>query len=130
MSWFIIALKKYATFSGRARRSEYWYFTLFYLLIYLVLMFVDMTMGAFSSKEGIGVLTTLFTLAMLLPSLAVTIRRLHDTGHSGWWILLGALPFLGGLILFVFFVRDGDPGTNEFGEDPKNPFADAVQVFS
>src|ERR1700704_2953021 len=99
MSWFIIALKKYATFSGRSRRSEYWYFTLFYLLIYILLMLVDMATGIYSTESEIGLLTTLFALAMLLPSLAVTIRRLHDTGHSGWWILIGAIPLLGGLIL-------------------------------
>jgi len=130
MSWFIIALKKYATFSGRARRSEYWYFTLFYLLIYAVLTVIDRVTGTFSAKDGIGLLTALFLLAMLLPSLAVTVRRLHDTGHSGKLIVLGAIPFLGALILFVLFVRDSDRETNEYGENPKNPFSDAVQVFS
>jgi uncharacterized membrane protein YhaH (DUF805 family) len=130
MSWFMTALKKYATFSGRSRRSEYWYFTLFYLLIYVVLMVVDMAMGTFSTKEGVGLLTALFSLAMLLPSVGVTVRRLHDTGHSGWWILIGFIPLLGALILLAFLVRDSDAGTNRYGENPKTPFADAVQVFS
>jgi uncharacterized membrane protein YhaH (DUF805 family) len=130
MSWFMTALKKYATFSGRSRRREYWYFTLFYLLIDVVFMLVDMALGTYSFKDGVGLLTTIFSLAMLLPSLGVSVRRLHDTGHSGWWILIAFIPLLGALILLVFFVRDSDPATNQYGENPKNPFSDAVQVFS
>ena len=130
MSWFTIAVKKYATFSGRARRKEYWNFVLFCLLINIVLGLVDQATGFVIGKDGNGIFTSLFTLAMLLPSLAVTVRRLHDTGHSGWWLLLGALPILGSAILFVFFIRDSDPGTNEYGENPKNPLGDVVQVFS
>ena len=119
MNWFITALKKYATFEGRSQRSEYWYFILFYVLIYVVLAVFDGISGSFSGKAGIGLLTGIFSLAMLLPSLAVTVRRLHDTGRSGWWILIGFIPLIGGIILLVFLVQDSEAAANGYGENPK-----------
>jgi uncharacterized membrane protein YhaH (DUF805 family) len=119
MNWFLTALKKYAVFSGRSRRSEYWYFGLFYLVIYLGLVMVDGITGSFDFRSGFGLLSGLFTLAVLIPSLSVSVRRLHDTGRSGWWLLIGLIPVVGAIILIVFLAQDGEAGTNRFGANPK-----------
>ena len=111
MNWFITALKKYAVFTGRSRRKEYWFFVLFYLLIAIALGIVD-------GVTGLGVLSPLGTLALLVPSIAVAIRRLHDVGKSGWWLLLGLVPLVG-LVLLYFMVQDSQPGGNEYGPNPK-----------
>lgn len=119
MNWFITALKKYAVFSGRSRRSEYWYFILFYLIIYIVLAFIDRVTGTFNAESGAGLLTGIFALALLIPSIAVSVRRLHDTDRSGWWLLIGFIPLIGAIVLIVFFVQDSGAGTNRFGPNPK-----------
>lgn len=120
MNWFLVAVKqKYADFSGRARRREYWYFILFYMLILIALMLVDNLLGWFSVDAGIGALSGIFSLALLIPSLSVSVRRLHDTDRSGWWLLIGLIPLIGGIILLVFFVQDSTAGTNRFGPSPK-----------
>ena len=111
MNWFLLALKQYATFSGRARRKEYWFFFLFYLLIFIGLSLLDTILG-------FGLLSSLFALAMLLPSVAVAVRRLHDTGRTGWWVLIGLVPVVN-LLLIYFMVLDSDPGTNAYGPNPK-----------
>ena len=116
MEWYLAALKKYATFSGRARRSEYWYFVLFNSLIFIGLAVVDTVV--IGSK--IGALGTIFNLATLVPSLAVFFRRLHDTGRSGWWWLIGLIPILGWIVLLIFLIKDSDPGDNRFGPNPKD----------
>ena len=116
MKWFLDALKnKYATFEGRARRSEYWYFMLFYFLAIVALAIVDVIVGTYSEEGGFGLLSGLFMLATILPSLAVTVRRLHDTDRSGWWVLINLVPILGALVLLVFTVLDSQPGANRFG---------------
>lgn len=119
MNWFLIAFKKYATFSGRAQRAEYWYFMLFYIIIFIALSFIDGMMGKFDAKGGIGLLSGIFTLALLLPSLAVTVRRLHDTNRSGWWFLIAIIPILGAIALLVFTIQDGTMGSNDYGLNPK-----------
>lgn len=120
MNWFLMAVKqKYADFSGRARRSEYWYFILVYMLILIALSIVDVVMGWFSTDAGVGVLSGIYTLALLIPSLSVAVRRLHDTDRSGWWLLIGLIPLIGGIVLLVFFVQDSQAGTNRFGPNPK-----------
>jgi uncharacterized membrane protein YhaH (DUF805 family) len=118
MNWFLVALKKYATFSGRAQRAEYWYFVLFYILILVGLSIIDGIIGTFSSEAGIGLLSGLYSLAILIPSLAVGVRRLHDTGRSGWWLLIGIIPLIGPIILIVFFVQDSMSGDNSYGSNP------------
>lgn len=118
MNCFLQALQKYATFSGRARRSEYWYFFLMYLLIFVLLAIVDGITGSFSAKSGVGLLSGVFALAMLLPSLAVGVRRLHDIGRSGWWLLIAFVPLIGGIVLLLFAVKVGTPGDNEYGATP------------
>jgi len=120
MKWFLDVLKnKYATFEGRARRSEYWYFVLFYVLILVALTFVDGLIGTLNKEAGIGVLGALFALGTMLPGLAVTVRRLHDTDRSGWWLLIGIIPIIGDLVLIVFAAQDSQPGANRFGPNPK-----------
>ena len=104
MNWFLIALKKYATFAGRAQRAEYWYFVLFYILIFIGLSVIDGITGSFSAEAGMGLLGGILTLALLIPSIAVGVRRLHDTGRSGWWLLIALIPLIGAIVLLVFTV--------------------------
>ena len=120
MKWFLDALKnKYATFEGRARRKEYWFFVLCYFLVLLALLLADAATGTFSEEAGVGLLSGLYLLATLVPSLAVTVRRLHDTDRSGWWVLIGVIPLIGDIVLIVFTVQDSQPGANRFGPNPK-----------
>ena len=113
MSWYLEVLKKYAVFSGRARRAEYWYFLLFNLIVVVVLSIIDAAAGTNPLLSGI------YTLAVLLPSIGVAIRRLHDTGRSGWWILIALIPLVGAIVLLVFYVQDSASGMNEYGPNPK-----------
>ncbi len=113
-----LALKKYAVFSGRARRREYWTFSLAWALAFGVLLSADFLLGTLDVHRGIGWLSGLFSLATLLPVLSVTVRRLHDTGRSAWWLLLALVPALG-LLLLVFTAQDSQPGSNEWGNNPK-----------
>ena len=130
MNWYVKALKQYVDFSGRARRREYWMFVLVNVVIVIVLSVIDTLLGtggfratagggSFYAANSLGLLSGLYTLAVLLPSIAVTVRRLHDTDRSGWWILLGFIPIIGGIILLVFYVLEGTRGPNRFGPDPK-----------
>ncbi|MGD1894972.1 MAG: DUF805 domain-containing protein [Cyclobacteriaceae bacterium] len=117
MKYYFDAFRNYANFSGRSRRSAYWYFTLFHLLAVVLLTFTDIALGM--SAEGYGVLTTLYILGTIIPSLSLTVRRLHDTGRSGWYILIGLIPIIGSIILFVFYVENSQPGSNQYGPHPK-----------
>lgn len=122
MSWFLLALRKYATFEGRSRRSEYWYFVLFCLLIVGVLGLLDALFGTYLQApqvRRIGLLSGLFSLAMLVPTLAVSCRRLHDTGRSGWWLLIACIPVIGAMVLILFLARDSEHAVNEHGGNPK-----------
>ena len=112
MNWYVEVLKKYAVFHGRARRKEYWMFFVFNLLIALGLGFVDALVG---SAGGIVIL---YSLAILIPGTAVSVRRLHDTGHTGWWFLIGFVPILGTLVFLLFMIQDSTPGPNQYGENP------------
>jgi uncharacterized membrane protein YhaH (DUF805 family) len=118
MNWYLGVLKKYAEFNGRARRKEYWMFFLFNLLIGIVLAIVD-TMTGTVNQYGLGLLSGLYGLAVLVPNIAVTVRRLHDTDRSGWWILIGLIPLIGAIVLLVFMLLDGTPGDNKYGPSPK-----------
>jgi len=120
MNWYLKALKKYAEFSGRAQRKEYWMFLLFYILIYIAFAIIDSVTGTFSTKAGMGLLGGLYAIALIIPCITVTVRRLHDTNHSGWWILIGLVPLIGNIILLVFMVQDGNPGENQYGPTPKD----------
>ena len=119
LSWYLEVLKKYAVFSGRARRKEYWMFLLINVLISVVLIAIDGLIGTFSPQTGFGLLQGLYSLAVLIPSIAVTVRRLHDTGRSGWWILIALIPFIGAIVLLIFMALDSEPGANQYGLNPK-----------
>lgn len=113
MEWYIAVLKKYVEFSGRTRRKEYWMFFLFNFIVAFLLIFVEGLMG------GPGIVYGLYSLAVLLPSLAVGVRRLHDTGKTGWWMLIGLIPIIGAIVLLIFFVQDGNEADNKWGANPK-----------
>jgi uncharacterized membrane protein YhaH (DUF805 family) len=109
---------KYVDFNGRARRSEYWFFVLFGVIVSIVTSILDSILGL-DFGSGSGVLGTVASLALLLPQLAVGARRLHDTGRSGWWQLLGIIPIIGWIILIIWFATDSKPGDNQYGPNPK-----------
>jgi uncharacterized membrane protein YhaH (DUF805 family) len=117
VSWYTAVLKNYAGFTGRARRAEYWWFALINIIIVIVLYAI-----------GIGIrfpfLGLIYSLAVLVPGLAVAVRRLHDTDKSGWWVLISLIPFVGGIILIVLLALEGTQGPNKYGPSPK--FADAA----
>ncbi|MCS3454510.1 DUF805 domain-containing protein [Aeromonas rivuli] len=113
MEWYLTVMKQYAVFSGRARRKEYWMFVLCNLGIALVLSLLGQLIGL---KEQIA---NLYSLVVLLPSLAVGVRRLHDTDRCGWWLLINLIPVVGTLVFLYFMVCEGEAGPNRFGEDPK-----------
>jgi len=121
MNWYLEVLQKYAVFSGRARRKEYWFFFLFNTLICIGFVVVELVAGIASKMLSVGVslLSLLYALAVLIPGLAVFFRRLHDTGRSAWWILLSFIPLIGQIILIVFLASDSNPGPNRFGPNPK-----------
>lgn len=110
-------LTQYANFTGRARRSEYWWYALATAVVYFVL-------GIVAAAIHTSVLTYLVALALFVPTLAVSVRRLHDTGRSGWWVLVDLVPLVGWIVLLVFFVQDSQPGANAYGPSPKE--ADVV----
>ena len=117
MKWYLEVLKKYAVFNGRARRTEYWMFALFNLIIAFVLGIVEVILGS------PGVIGTLYTLAVIIPSIAVSVRRLHDTERSGWCLLISFVPLIGAIVLLVFMVQDSKPGQNQNGANPKEATA-------
>ena len=119
MNWYLYVLKNYATFSGRARRKEYWIFFLFNVLISLGLGVIDVVAGTYSVEYETGFFSGLYSLLVLIPSIAVSVRRLHDTNRSGWWVVISLIPIIGVLVLFVFTCLDSQPGTNRFGVNPK-----------
>jgi len=113
MNWYLAVLKNYAGFEGRAHRTEYWMFALFNFLISLVIALIE---GMLNIGQTLGIL---YALAVLIPSLAVTARRLHDTGRSGWMILICLIPIIGCIWLLVLACLDSQPGTNQYGPNPK-----------
>lgn len=116
-NWFLKVVKEnYANFEGRARRSEYWYFTLVSVLISIVLRIIDSVVGS-----EIGIVGLIYSLAVLVPSIAVGVRRLHDIGKSGWYLLVALIPIAGAIWLLVLLCTEGDHGPNIYGADPKNP---------
>jgi uncharacterized membrane protein YhaH (DUF805 family) len=131
MNWYVKVLKQYVDFSGRARRTEYWMFTLFNVIISIVLAAVDGLLfgtGSFAASSAagsvgfsasLGTLGTIYALAVLLPGLGAAVRRLHDTDRSGWWVLIALIPIVGGIVLIVFLATAGNSGPNRHGADPK-----------
>lgn len=112
-------LSNYATFTGRARRAEYWWWVLFVILAALVVGILDRALfGRMGMMHDNGPLSAILSLVLLLPGLAVGARRLHDIDRSGWWLLVGLIPLIGALVLLWWFVTRGTAGPNRFGEDP------------
>ncbi len=136
MNWMLMPLRRYADFSGRSRRTEYWMFTLGYVIALVVLGILLGVAGAIGDPNGISGLSVtalsilgLVVLALFIPSLAVQVRRFHDQDKSGWFVLLGFIPYIGGLIVIVFMCLPGTVGDNRFGPDPKNPYG-GTDVFN
>lgn len=119
MNWYLEVLKKYAVFTGRARRKEYWFFVLFNVIIAVALTVIDISAGLYDDVYDVGLLSSLYSLAVLLPSIAVSVRRLHDIDRTGWWILIAFIPLIGAIVLIVFAVLDSTPGDNRYGPNPK-----------
>ena len=117
MHWYIDVLRKYWVFEGRARRKEYWIFALISALILIFLSLIDEMTGWKVWDEG--VLSLVYSIAVFVPTLAVLVRRLHDTDSSGWWVLIALIPLVGAIVLLVFLVLKGNEGDNRFGPDPK-----------
>jgi len=126
MQWYIMVLQRYAEFEGRSRRTEYWMFVLFHFIVSVVLNVVGMAIDAIIGIGATVILPSLYYLATLLPALGVTIRRLHDTNRTGWWILISLVPVIGGIVLLIFLVLEGDPGDNQYGPNPKETAAGAA----
>jgi uncharacterized membrane protein YhaH (DUF805 family) len=122
VQWYVKVLRQYSDFRGRARRAEYWMFTLVSVLISLALAFVDTALGL--DVANIGLLGLFYGLAVLLPSLAVGTRRLHDIGRSGWWQLIQIIPVIGLIVIIVLLATDGQRGANIYGPDPTAAPAD------
>ena len=114
MEWYKMALNKYSQFSGRSRRSEYWYFLLFNMIFTVVAVIID------SILWEVPILYLLYSLGVFIPGLAVTIRRLHDTNKSGWWMLISIIPLIGAIVILVFLATEGDHSDNQYGPNPKS----------
>ncbi|HEX3809931.1 MAG TPA: DUF805 domain-containing protein [Rhizomicrobium sp.] len=114
INWFqTVVTKHYVDFQGRARRAEYWWYTLVYIVIYVILAIIQNILGTGA------ILTGILSLALLLPSLGVSFRRMHDIDRSAWWLLLAFIPLIGAIILIYWFAQPGTAGSNQFGSDPK-----------
>ena len=112
MKWFQKVLNQYADFNGRARRTEFWMYTLFYVIFGVVASLIDQVIGT-------AIISSLYGLALLVPTIAVGVRRLHDINKSGLMILVGLIPLIGWIWLLILYVKEGDHGVNQYGEDPK-----------
>jgi uncharacterized membrane protein YhaH (DUF805 family) len=120
MNWYLAVLKKYADFSGRARRKEYWMFVLISFLISIAASILDEVLDTkYGSVVQYGLFSLAYSLAVFIPSLAVAVRRLHDIDKSGWYLLVVLIPLVGIVWLLILLIREGDRGTNKYGDDPK-----------
>jgi uncharacterized membrane protein YhaH (DUF805 family) len=120
LDWMLMPLRRYADFSGRSRRKEYWMFILGVIIAAVVLSIIEGVLGLSGMVGGVyGPLTLILILGVLVPSIACQVRRFHDQDKSGWFVLLSFIPFIGGLIVLVFMCLEGTRGDNRFGPDPK-----------
>lgn len=123
MNFYLNVFKKYAVFRGRSGREEYWTFNLISMLIGIALMITDTLNNSFSTGLEIGLLSGTYLLATLVPSLSVSVRRLHDTGRSGWWLLVALIPLVGYVALLVFLAQQSKPARNRYGVNPAESFS-------
>ena len=120
MNYYIDCLtKKYCCFSGRARRKEYWMFVRFNFIAALVIGFVGGFLAGLTNVTAFAFLGTIYNIAVIVPSMGLLFRRLHDIGKSGWWWLIGLVPFVGWIVIIVFCCLDSQPGDNQYGPNPK-----------
>lgn len=127
MDWMLMPLRRYAEFSGRSRRKEYWMFVLGCLIAAVVIGIVEGILGINQMVGGVyGPITTLFGLGLIVPGIAVQVRRFHDQDKSGWFVLLGLIPFIGSIAVIVFMCLEGTKGENRFGADPKGQALDGT----
>ena len=131
IDYYKIVLKNYANFEGRARRSEYWYYTLMNIIIVVALEILAGVCGMASSVLTIivGLLLVVYALGTLVPSIAVMVRRLHDVGKSGWWYFIALIPIVGAIWLLVLLCTDSQPGSNEYGMNPKTGEVDLINTI-
>ena len=128
MEWMILPFRRFLEFTGRSRRKEFWMFTLLSVIAAIAAALIDLMFGFGPEQNGpVGIVVS---LTFLIPSLSVSVRRLHDVDRSGWWLLLALIPILGWIVLIVWNCTDGTRGTNQFGPDPKNADGDLQSVFS
>lgn len=121
MNYFLDALKNYVNFTGRATRQQYWMYILFYIVFYFIAVMLDINLGQFDKEEMTGFISTIYTFGLLLPTIAILARRLHDIGRSSWWILLILIPVAGSLVILIFTLIDSQKGENEYGMSLKYP---------
>ena len=122
LEYAMMPLKRYTDFAGRSRRKEYWSFVLGTFIVAIILSIIERIVGLSGMVGGIyGPLTTLLILGLIIPGIAVQVRRFHDQDKSGWFVLLSLIPFIGALIVLVFMFIEGTKGPNRFGPDPKDP---------
>lgn len=126
MDWMLMPYRRYADFSGRSQRKEYWMFLLLFLIVYAVTFTIMLAGGLGGSEPGPlfwlgGALLFIFVIGSFIPSIAVQVRRFHDQDKSGWFVLLNFIPYIGGIIVLVFMCLEGTRGPNRFGPDPKDP---------
>ncbi len=121
MNYFLDALKNYVNFTGRATRQQYWMYILFYIVFYFIAVTLDINLGQFDKEKMNGFISTVYTFGLLLPTVAILARRLHDIGRSSWWILLILIPVVGSLVILTFTLMDSQKGENEYGVSLKYP---------
>jgi uncharacterized membrane protein YhaH (DUF805 family) len=123
MNWYLKVLRQYGDFKGRARRKEYWMYTLFTIIFAILAMILDSILGTSFNIGGInlhyGYIYLFYNLALLIPGFAVTVRRLHDIGKSGWFFLICLIPIIGCIWILIVLLKDSEPGDNEYGPNPK-----------
>lgn len=123
MNWYLKVLMQYADFKGRARRKEYWMFFLFHVIFGIVLMTLDQVIGINFGESSYGPLYLIYTLAVFIPTIAAMVRRVHDTGKTGWMVLVILIPLIGIIWWIILMVKDSDSGANQYGENPKEALA-------
>jgi uncharacterized membrane protein YhaH (DUF805 family) len=129
INWYKkVVFENYANFNGRARRSEYWYFALMSLIITILATILDSALGINFDPLPYGYLYFIYAIAVLIPGLAVSVRRLHDVGKSGWFYFIVLIPIIGAIWLLVLFFTEGDQGENDYGPDPKDDSEEIEQI--